>query len=659
VALKLIPASSERAGDATSSIIDEGRLLARVRHQNVVTIHGADRIDGCVGLWMEFVRGRTLEGLLQGGQVFEPAEVVRIGLELAKALAAVHAAGLLHRDIKAQNVMRADDGRIVLMDFGTGRDLNDTGSDLTGTPLYLAPELFQGQPATEQSDIYSLGVLLYRLLTRSFPVQGETVRELRLAHERHPTTALRATRPDLPARLARIIDRAIDPRLDKRHATADQLRSDLETAESSPSRPGRRRYASLVLLMGISAWVVPKAGSNDPLANSRPITPTTTAPVAASSAVAVHLDPERSARATREPKPGRDQAMTAASVGSPAGPKQTIADTAVRLGAIEGTVTDCSGIGVPGVHITAFTGSLFASAFEETISGDDGSYQLQALRVGEYLLDVFSRRSVNGGRGVNVVSVVPGETTVVSPITLRDSPGVPCPGTEGQFHSVFIAGFLAGGTPDIDASFETRSLLKELLDMAPVIDAPALPLADVAMSRNLVAPATDAPTIDHEKDLKRYEPLFADTAYWRQIGDQFDNPLIVTGTITFVPSDRSVSVVRNQESHDQSGQRTVAPVRVTQTRRVFTLRANYFFIDGRTGEIVRSVSFMEEVAHKPDERSLVASYFELMRRYMPGLLKSVVEVLHQKERAPRNRAAPEDTPRMPTIVRTELMPAPR
>ena len=122
---------------------------------------------------MEFIRGRRWRAA-RDRHALQPAESIRIGIDLCRAVAAVHAAGLLHRDIKAQNVMRADDGRIVLMDFGTGRELaTAAASDLAGTPLYLAPELFAGEPATVQSDVYSLGVLLYHLLTGTYPVTGK------------------------------------------------------------------------------------------------------------------------------------------------------------------------------------------------------------------------------------------------------------------------------------------------------------------------------------------------------------------------------------------------------------------------------------------------------------------------------------------------------
>jgi serine/threonine protein kinase len=115
VALKLLPLPHALAGRPTSTIIHEGRLLARVRHPNVVTIYGAEQIDDRIGLWMELVRGRTLEQVVKARGPFSAAETARIGLELCRALSAVHGAGLLHRDIKAHNVMLADDGRVVLM----------------------------------------------------------------------------------------------------------------------------------------------------------------------------------------------------------------------------------------------------------------------------------------------------------------------------------------------------------------------------------------------------------------------------------------------------------------------------------------------------------------------------------------------------------------
>jgi serine/threonine-protein kinase len=171
VALKLLRfGSSPRIGLA-SAVITDGRLMAKVRHRNVATVYGADQIDGRLGVWMELIRGRTLEALLEEQGPFSAREAALIGMDLCRALAAVHGAGLIHRDVKAQNVMREEGGRILLMDFGAGVDVGDSGSDvggdLVGTPFYMAPEFFRNREITTRADIYSLGVLLHHLVTGS------------------------------------------------------------------------------------------------------------------------------------------------------------------------------------------------------------------------------------------------------------------------------------------------------------------------------------------------------------------------------------------------------------------------------------------------------------------------------------------------------------
>ena len=179
VALKLL-APRGTTGDLNESrILREARLLAKVRHPNVVTIYGADHTHERVGLWMEFIKGRTLEHLLRAQGPFGAREAALIGLDLCRAVAAVHRAGLIHGDIKAHNVMREEGGRTVLMDFGASRDLTQTGDhDVVGTPVYLAPEVLSGKPQTKASDIYALGILLYHLLTNDYPVGGQTWSEV-------------------------------------------------------------------------------------------------------------------------------------------------------------------------------------------------------------------------------------------------------------------------------------------------------------------------------------------------------------------------------------------------------------------------------------------------------------------------------------------------
>ena len=254
VALKVIEAGS--AAQRASLAIDEGRLLARVRHPNVVTVYGAEQIGSQIGIWTEFVHGETLEDILRRTGPLPAAEVVAYAVEVCAALDAVHRAGLLHRDIKAQNVMREVTGRIVLMDFGAGIEpiIEGRSKDvsLAGTPLYVAPEILEGDRPTAQSDIYSVGVLLFHLLTGSFPVLGASLDDVRTAHRRNGRVALNAVRWDVPHGLDALVERAIDPNPTRRFADAAHVQNALRTvlpgsaSQGSTSRPLRVRTAWLI-----------------------------------------------------------------------------------------------------------------------------------------------------------------------------------------------------------------------------------------------------------------------------------------------------------------------------------------------------------------------------------------------------------------------------
>ena len=273
VALKLLRVRDTTAAD--DAVIEEGRLAARVRHPNVVTIFGAQQIDGRTGLWMELVEGRTLEAELAERGPFSAEALTTVGIELCGALEAVHDAGLVHRDVKSVNVMRDVRNRIVLGDFGTGRDLDepdDARIGLTGTPAYLAPEIFRREPATPRSDIYSLGVLLFHLATGEFPVPGSTIREIRRAHDEGKRRSLSAFRRDLPPRFLAAVDDSLDPRPDRRYRTARQLADALRPATPRSSRriggiAGALLLAVVVLIAGI---VASRRSNPPPLASARP-----------------------------------------------------------------------------------------------------------------------------------------------------------------------------------------------------------------------------------------------------------------------------------------------------------------------------------------------------------------------------------------------------
>ncbi len=221
-------------------LLNEGRALAKVRHQNVVRVLGVELNGDRVGLCTEFIHGETLENEVRTRGTFSQSQAVEVGTAICQALAAVHRAGFVHRDVKARNIMRErDTGRIVLMDFGTGRDLEQelasTRIGIEGTAIYMAPEVLAGEPASHASDVYSVGVVLYYVLTGAYPVEGGSLEDLKAAHRDGLRTPLGDRRPDLSPSFLRVVERALAPKR-TRYATPGALCQDLEKS-STDRRP--------------------------------------------------------------------------------------------------------------------------------------------------------------------------------------------------------------------------------------------------------------------------------------------------------------------------------------------------------------------------------------------------------------------------------------
>ena len=210
------------------------------------------------------------------------------------------------------------------------------------------------------------------------------------------------------------------------------------------------------------------------------------------------------------------------------------------------------------------------------------------------------------------------------------------------FQRVLVAGFVAGGNEDVDANQETVRLLRSQLrtkSQLKVIDADLLPLMEVAQEQTQPAIPSDErsldsvraprgvalpPQIKEEKDLEPYERVFANTAYWKRIGEEFQNPLIVTGTVLFSPHSRSGYVQRDVEQYDSFGRRIVRPVRTYMERKGFILRPKFIFIDGRTGATMYSESYREEILYNSQTNTpALSSYFELMDRLVPSFLSAL------------------------------------
>jgi hypothetical protein len=204
------------------------------------------------------------------------------------------------------------------------------------------------------------------------------------------------------------------------------------------------------------------------------------------------------------------------------------------------------------------------------------------------------------------------------------------------FQRVFIAGFLSGGTDDVDGNLETVRLLRSQLRMKSnlrVVDADVLPLVEVASGRTEGGgPSTpareanaEAPEIKNEKDLQPYEHIFADADYWKRIGEEYQNPLIVTGTVLFTPHSQSGMVQREREVIDPLGRRRVEPVREYMERKGFILNMRLIFIDGRSGAQMQGGETLREerLYNQNDNTPALSSYFELMDEIIPRFLSTL------------------------------------
>jgi eukaryotic-like serine/threonine-protein kinase len=212
----------------------EAKAAAGLNHANLVSIYDWGEVDGTYFIVMEYVEGETLKDLVRRRGRLGGSEAVRISLQLLAALEFAHRTGIVHRDIKPQNVMLDRDGNVKVMDFGIARagdsGMTEAGSIL-GTAQYLAPEQAKGQPVDERSDLYSVGIVLYEMLTGSVPFKGDTAVTVALKHVNEMAVEPAQMVPGLPYSLNQIILKAIAKDPAERYQTAEQFARDLRSAQ--------------------------------------------------------------------------------------------------------------------------------------------------------------------------------------------------------------------------------------------------------------------------------------------------------------------------------------------------------------------------------------------------------------------------------------------
>ena len=275
VAIKLLAPGAAADAERIRRFVQEARSASALNHPSIITIYEVDEQDGTTFIAMELVEGTPLDRLLAGGPL-PVARAIDVAVQIASALEAAHARGIVHRDIKPANVIVSDDGRVKVLDFGLAKlferapaaetvsVLATRQGQVMGTPAYMSPEQAEARPVDARSDIFSLGAVLYEMLAgrRAFAGDSDIGIISSILRDRPPL--LRSVRPDTPAGVQAIVDRALAKDPAARYAGAGAMREDLlalQTSSARRSEPLWRRpavVAAIVLLLlaaaGFGAW---------------------------------------------------------------------------------------------------------------------------------------------------------------------------------------------------------------------------------------------------------------------------------------------------------------------------------------------------------------------------------------------------------------------
>jgi serine/threonine protein kinase len=272
VALKMLPGASVANAERRRRFALEARAVSALNHPNIITIYDIDAADGVDFIAMEYVAGETLAQLIPPGGM-DPALAVRLGAQIADALAAAHQSGIVHRDLKPSNIMVNEHGRVKVLDFGLAKliapqsgegDPTRTAATETqdgtilGTVAYMAPEQAEGKRVDQRADIFSFGVVLYEMVTGVQPFRRDSVSGTLAAILRDDPPALDAAR--VPAALRQLIERALEKNPEARHASGAELAAAL-APDSVPVRgvPNMRwllagAAAAIVVAAGFAGW---------------------------------------------------------------------------------------------------------------------------------------------------------------------------------------------------------------------------------------------------------------------------------------------------------------------------------------------------------------------------------------------------------------------
>src|SRR5215204_2852673 len=257
VAIKLMHRDISNDPDQLERFRREARAVAQLNHPHVVTVIDAGEDDGTPYIVLEFVEGETLKDRIRREDRLPVSEAVAYAIETGRALSCAHEHKLVHRDIKPQNILIDRDGRAKLTDFGISRSLESQGLTATGRVLgttdYVSPEQALGHDVTEQSDIYSLGIVLYEMLVGEAPFRADTQVAVAMKHVREPLPDVQRLRPEISAALAAVVERATAKETANRYARVCEMTHDLEEVLAmEAARSGQATGEATTVLRGLS-----------------------------------------------------------------------------------------------------------------------------------------------------------------------------------------------------------------------------------------------------------------------------------------------------------------------------------------------------------------------------------------------------------------------
>jgi len=232
VAFKVLPQALKENPQALKNFLREAKHAAQLNHPNIVTVYDAGEQAGIYYIAMEYVDGSTLKQIVTQRGAIAPGGVVNVLAQMCEALAYAHEKGIVHRDVKTANAMWTRERKAKIMDFGLARALEELRNQATvvsGTPYYMSPEQTLGQPVDHRTDVYSLGVTLFELLTGTLPFRDGN---LPYHHVHTPAPDPRQTNPRVPELLARIALRCLQKQPDARYSSTREILAELKAGRA-------------------------------------------------------------------------------------------------------------------------------------------------------------------------------------------------------------------------------------------------------------------------------------------------------------------------------------------------------------------------------------------------------------------------------------------